>query len=147
MSGTVVLLDTGPLVALLSRRDNAHQWARTQFAALAAPFLTCEAVLSEACFLLRRYRGGPDGVLRLLESGAVKIGMRLADEASAVRKLYERYSNVPASLADACLIRMSEQFESCLVLTLDSDFHVYRRHGRRTIPVLRPERDTPVPNP
>lgn len=143
MSGTVVLLDTGPLVALLSRRDNAHRWARAQFAALAAPFLTCEAVLSEACFLLRHYRGGADGVLRLLEAGAVKIGFNLSDEASAVRKLCERYNDVPASLADACLIRMSELFESCLVLTLDSDFHVYRRHGRRAIPVLRPEHERP----
>jgi predicted nucleic acid-binding protein len=59
----VVLLDTGPLVAALSRNDHAHAWAKSQFAALPAPFLTCEPVISEACFLLRQLRGGASGVL------------------------------------------------------------------------------------
>lgn len=139
MSGPVVLLDTGPLVAFLARGDDAHDWAQAQFSALPAPFLTCEAVLSEASFLLRRYRGGASAVLKLVESGAVKIGMSLAEEVAAVRKLHDRYYNVPASLADACLVRMSELFEPSLVLTLDSDFHIYRRHGRKAIPLLRPD--------
>lgn len=134
-----MLLDTGPLVALLGRREAEHEWVQAQFAALAAPFLTCEAVLTEACHLLGRYPGASSAVLQLLESGAIRIGMSLAEEFGAVRALYERYRNVPASLADACLIRMSEMFASCVVLTLDSDFQVYRRHGRRTIPLLRPD--------
>jgi uncharacterized protein len=134
----VVLLDTGPLVAALSQSDLAHAWAKAQFAALPAPFLTCEAVISEACFLLRRQRGGARAVLALLESGALKIGMDLSAEISAVRKLFEKYDNVPASLADACLIRMSELYDPSTVLTLDSDFHIYRRHGRKAIPVIQP---------
>ena len=90
----VVLLDTGPLVAALSRNDQAHAWAKSQFAALPAPFLTCEAVVSEACFLLRKFSGGASSVLALLESGAVQIGLNLADEAAAVRKLLDRYDHV-----------------------------------------------------
>ena len=64
--------------------------------------------------------------------------MSLADQAPAVRALFERYDKVPASLADACLIRISELHEPCRVLTLDSDFQIYRRHGRKVIPVLTP---------
>ena len=72
MTRPVVLLDTGPLVAALSRNDHAHAWAKSQFAALPAPFLTCEPVISEACFLLRQHRGGASGVLALVESGALR---------------------------------------------------------------------------
>jgi predicted nucleic acid-binding protein len=135
----VVLLDTGPLVAILSRNDQAHAWAKTQFAMFPAPFLTCEAVISEACFVLRKLSGGARGVLALLESGAVQIEFNLAMEAANIRKLLDRYHHVPGALADVCLVRMSELHERCLVLSLDSDFQIYRRHGRQTIPLSRPE--------
>lgn len=72
----------------------------------------------------------------MLEAGALRLGMDLEKEAVAIRKLFDRYRSVPAALADVCLVRMSELYESCLVLTLDSDFQVYRRHGRRAIPLL-----------
>lgn len=139
MARGIVLLDTGPLVAALARDDRAHAWAREQFETLAGPFLTCEAVITEACHLLRTAERGSTAVLRLLESGALRVGMDLAEEASAIRKLLERYRGVPAALADVCLVRMSELYDSCTVLTLDSDFHIYRRHGRKSIPVLHPE--------
>ena len=74
----------------------------------------------------------------LIERGVVKVAMSLADEVSAVRALFERHDNVPASWADACLVRMSELYDPCRVITLDSDFHIYRRHGRKVIPVLTP---------
>ena len=138
MSQPVVLLDTGPLVALLHQSDEAHEWARSQFKEHPAPFITCEAVLSEACFLLRRAGLDAAKVLALIERGAIALGMSLSQEAGSVRKLFEKYDNIPASLADACLVRLSEIYESCLLLTLDSDFVIYRRHGRKTIPLLRP---------
>jgi len=138
MMANTVLVDTGPLVALLAKRDAAHDWAIQQFDEYAGPFLTCEAVISETIFLLRRSKVNADGPLTLIERGVLSIGMNLSEEASAVAGLFRRYDNVPASLADACLIRMSELHEPCAVLTLDSDFHVYRRHGRRTIPLIRP---------
>lgn len=139
MARNIILLDTGPLVAALARDDRAHAWAKEQFETLAGPFLTCEAVITEACHLLRTAERESTAVLRLLESGALRLGMDLAEEASAVRKLLERYRSVPAALAEACLVRMSELYDSCTVLTLDSDFHIYRRHGRRAIPLLHPD--------
>lgn len=133
-----VLLDTGPWVALLCKDDRHHAWAKQQFAAHTSAMLTCEAVVTETCFLLARAGVDAGRALELLERGVVQIGMSLSEQTTAVRNLYSRYDNVPASLADACLIRMSELHEPCQVLTVDSDFHIYRRHGRKTIPVISP---------
>ena len=134
-----VILDTGPWVALHCRDDAYHAWAKMQFSRFAGPFLTCEAVVAETCFLLSRSGFDPAKALALIERGVVRIGLSLAEQAPAVRALFEHYDNVPASLADACLIRMSELHDPCRVLTLDSDFQVYRRHGRKVIPVIAPK--------
>ncbi len=133
-----IILDTGPWVALLSANDGHHEWAKAQFGQHAGPFLTCEAVVAETCFLLARARFDPARALALIERGVIQIALSLAEQTTAVRTLFERYDNVPASLADACLIRMSELCDPCRILTLDSDFSVYRRHGRKVIPVLSP---------
>lgn len=137
MSGHVIL-DTGPWVALHCSGDRHHGWAKAQFAQYPAPFLTCEAVVAETCFLLARAGFDPSRALALVERGVVRIAMSLTEQVSAVRALFDRHDNVPASLADACLVRMSELHDPCRVLTLDSDFTVYRRHGRKVIPVLMP---------
>ncbi len=137
ITGTV-LLDTGPLVAYLDRRDFHHRWALDRFAEIIPPLLTCEAVVSEACFLTRHIPGGIESVLRLLEQGAARVQFSVQEELHAVSNLMRRYGNVPMSLADACLVRMSELTADCLVLTLDNHFRVYRRHGRKGIPLLMP---------
>ena len=137
-SGPTVLLDTGPWVALHCRDDAHHVWARGQFATLASPLLTCEAVVAETCFLLARGGHDPAKALALVSRGVVRLGMSLGEEIASVQALFERYGNVPASLADACLVRMSELYEHSRVFTLDSDFHIYRRHGRKVIALLRP---------
>lgn len=134
-----VLLDAGPLVAFLSRRDEHHQWALAQWKARRLPLLTCEAVLTEVCFLLRSVRGGSDSVMEFIERGAVAVPFRLQDETARVRELMFRYRDVPMSLADACLVRMAEQNSGAAVWTLDSDFRRYRKHGRQRIPTLTPE--------
>ena len=133
-----LILDTGPWVALLCRDDSHHAWAKAQFAQFPGPFLTCEAVVAETCFLLARAGFDPAKALALLERGVVRVAMTLEREIVAVRTLFQRYDNVPASLADACLIRLAELNEPCRVLTLDSDFHIYRRHGRKTISLVSP---------
>ena len=104
-----VLLDTGPLVAFLNRRDQHHEWALAQWACAKPPFLTCEAVLAEACFLLRRSSGGSQALMQLLVRGVVSTPFRLEEELPAVSKLLFRYASVPMSLADACIVRMAER--------------------------------------
>jgi len=133
-----LLLDTGPWVALHCRDDSFHAWSCEQFAQVTGPLLTCEAVVAETCFLLARGGHDPAKALALVNRGVVRVAMSLGDEIAPVQALFERYDNVPASLADACLVRMSELFARSRVFTLDADFQVYRRHGRRVIPVLSP---------
>ena len=134
------ILDTGPLVALLSARDPHHAWAHEQWEAVTFPMMSCEAVISEACFLGHRVRPGAHAdVLDLVRSGAIELSFRLADEIDEVGRLIGKYRDVPMSLADACLVRMSELHPNSPVLTMDRDFTVYRRHRRQRIPVLAPE--------
>ncbi len=83
-------------------------------------------------------RGGSDTVLELVEAGLIRVAFHLTDELSLIRKLMVRYSDVPMSLADACLVRMSEQQANSVVVTLDGQFRIYRKHGRQAIPLLLP---------
>lgn len=136
-----VILDTGPLVALLNRRDRHHQWARDQWAQLAPPLFTCEAVLAEACFLVQSFTGGQTAVLELAQRDILDLSFRLAEETTLVQRLLKKYQDIPMSLADGCLVRMSEQHTQAVVFTLDSDFAVYRKNGRQVIPTLTPATD------
>jgi len=133
-----VVLDAGPLVALLDRRDRYHDWAVEHWGQTELPLLTCESVLSEACFLLKHLARGSAAVLEFVARGAIKVPYSVASEAEALRRLMTRYADVPMSLADACLVRMVERHSAATVLTLDRDFRVYRAHGRRVIPVVMP---------
>lgn len=134
-----VIVDTGPLVALLNANDRHHAWARDVLSNVEPPLSTCEAVLSEACFLLHRLPNGQDAVLNLVARGVVQIGFSLKDELPAVRRLMTRYASVPMDLADGCLVRMSELVPAATVLTIDSDFRIYRRNRRQAIPALLPD--------
>jgi hypothetical protein len=96
-------------------------------------------VLSEAVFLLRSFPEGVDAVMALVEQGLVEVPFRLGAEASLVRRLMARYSSVPMSLADACLVRMAELHPDAPVATVDGGFRTYRRSGRRVINTLMPD--------
>jgi predicted nucleic acid-binding protein len=134
-----VILDTGPLVAVLNPGDTYHDWVTRQLADMTPPLLTCEAVLSEACFLSGNYGGHAYTVLELMQDGFMRIAFRLDEEFDQIERLMQKYADVPMSLADACLVRMAELYPHSFVLTLDSDFRIYRKHGRQTIPCLMPD--------
>ena len=131
-----VLVDAGFVVALLSSRDNHHEWAVTQAAEVPPPWSTCEAVLSESFHLLGRWRRQSRALLR---RRALLVTFELAENVESVVKLIEKYSDVPMSLADACLVRMTETLADPIVLTTDEDFRVYRRHSRQVVPCVTPE--------
>jgi uncharacterized protein len=136
MAGNV-LVDAGFLVALLSRRDAHQRWAAAQASQFPPPWSTCEAVLSEAFHLLGS-RGVPP-LSALLRRRAVVVAFDLAGHLDPVLKLVQKYADVPMSLADACLVRMTETFAEPMVLATDNDFRVYRRHSRHVIPCVLPE--------
>ncbi len=134
---TSALVDAGFLVALLSRRDTNHRWAAAQAPRVPPPWMTCEAVLSETFHLLGGR--GTRSLAALLRRGAVVCAFRFADDMDAVVKLLEKYSDVPMSFADACLVRMTETLNHPMLLTTDADFRIYRRHGRQIIPCVLPD--------
>ncbi len=133
------LLDTGPLVSFLASGALHHAWTVEQWKRLRPPLLTCEPVLTEAAFLLKRDGRDADALFELLERGVIRIALAVEAEQADVRALMHRYRGRPMSLADACLVRLSEIHSAAEVFTLDSDFRIYRRHGNKVIPVLMPE--------
>ncbi len=139
MNKGAILLDTGPLVSFLAAGVRHHQWAVGQWKRLSPPLLTCEAVLTEAAFLLKREGRDADALFELLDRGVIRIGLSVDEEKADLRALMLRYRNRPMSLADACLVRLSEMNPTGEVLTLDAGFQIYRRHGNKVIPILIPD--------
>ena len=135
---TRIITDTGPLVALRNKRDRYHAWTRRVLDTIEPPLWTCEAVVTEACFLLGHMNGGADAIMELLAGGILKIDFTLSAEGAPVRTLMSKFQNVPMSLADACLVRMTELVPGSVVLTLDRDFLVYRRNRRLIVPTIMP---------
>jgi predicted nucleic acid-binding protein len=131
-----VLVDAGFIVALLSRRDLHHDWAVAQAGEYPPPWLTCESALSEAFHLLGP-RGAP-ALQALLRRDALQPDFDLSEQLEPVLALMSKYSDVPMSVADACLVRMTETRPKAVVLTTDADFRVYRRHSRQVVPCVTP---------
>jgi uncharacterized protein len=130
------LVDAGYLVALLNHRDTHHRWAVAQAERHNRPWKTCEAVLSETFHLLET--NNVSLLSGLLLRQAVTVAFDLGDHVDRVLQIMEKYSDIPASLADACLVRMTEVIDDPMLLTTDTDFRVYRRHSRQAIPCVLP---------
>ena len=133
-----VIVDAGPLVALLNSRDKHHAWVVQQLGNIQPPMLTCEAVLAEATYLTRAAPGARAALIDMLGEGFLNIGMALADQHSTILAMIRRYTDVPMSLADACLVRLAELHPQSPVLTLDNDFAIYRKNGRQVISMVCP---------
>jgi predicted nucleic acid-binding protein len=128
--------DASFFVALLNARDEHHDWAMAQAAQSDPPWHTCEAVLSEAFHILTPRNTG--SLLQALRRQAIRVSLEFLPNQDRIVGLLEKYADVPMSLADACLVRMTEILPDPVVLTADSDFRIYRRHGRQTVPCLMP---------
>ena len=133
-----VLIDSGPIVAALSDCEELHGWAKMQFEALAEPTLTCEAVLSESFHLLERTPRGEEALCKLIERGIIRTAFSLDLHSEETIQLMRRYKDTPMSFADACLVRMAEVHNDPVIFTADSDFVIYRKNGRQTIPLITP---------
>ncbi len=139
MNNSPVITDAGIIVGLIYQKDQWHEWTKEQSKHLLPPFLTCEAVITEACFLLQDISDGEQNVLGMIADGYLQIDFSLSDEAESVKFLMKKYDSVPMSLADACLVRMSEQYENSVVFTVDGDFVIYRKNGKQEIPLIIPD--------
>ncbi|MDY6803741.1 MAG: PIN domain-containing protein [Cyanobacteriota bacterium] len=131
-----IILDTGPLVAYIDKSDRFHNWAQEVLQGIPMPLFTCEAVISEACFLLRKTYGGKDAVMSLVKAGIIEVPFRFSEEVDRIDVLMKQYQSVPMSFADGCLVRMTELISGSSVLTLDRDFQIYRKNRNEAIALL-----------
>jgi len=132
-----ILLDTGPLVALLNQRDSHHNWSVETAAKLKPPFYSCEAVLAEAHHLLGSTNQGRRQLIKLLASGKIVLSDIVRDNLLRVGELMDIYSNVPMDFADGCLTCMAEN-SGATVFTLDRDFLIYRIKKNKAMELLIP---------
>lgn len=135
------IVDTGPLVAFFDRSERYHQWTADQIERLDAPLLICEPVLTEAVYLLAQFPRAQDALFDLLQNGALALALRVEEHVGPLRALLRKYRDVPMSLADACVVRMAEVHDVHCVLSLDSDFTIYRKHGRVSLALRHPAGD------
>jgi predicted nucleic acid-binding protein len=133
-----VIADTGPLVAMLDHDDQDHAWAVREDRRLPPKMLSCEAVLSEVHFLTQGFPEAKDRIESWLADGRLELPFTVRDHHPLIHELMARYASVPMSFADACLVRMSELWPEAPVFTLDSDFRVYRRNKRQSLPLICP---------
>ena len=145
------IVDTGPLVALLDRAERHHTWVSERIGELDAPLLVCEPVLAETMYLLagiehaQNLGRAQDAVFGLLQNGALQIAFRTDEHIAELRTLLRKYRDQPMSFADACIVRMAELYDRHAVFTLDSDFSVYRKHGRAPLTLVRPQSEPRKP--
>jgi predicted nucleic acid-binding protein len=134
-----ILLDTGPLVALIDKTDSQHSRAKACFEQCLPPLRTSEAVITEACYLANK--GDPEGAQKIValgEQGLYQISFIMKDHFPFLRKLMKKYRDVAISLADACLIRCAEIYNESRILSFDSDFEFYRWGGNKKFQPLKP---------
>ncbi len=131
-----VLLDTGFIVALLDRSESLHKTCARTVREVQAPLVTCEAVITETCYLLRNLSGASEAVIENITAGIFQVPFQLSRETAAVKQLLRKYKDRKIDLADACLIRLADQLGTADILTLDQDFAVYRWGKNKPFRVL-----------
>ncbi len=135
-----ILIDTGPLYAFFNKRDEWNLWVGKTLGACKPPLYTCESVISETIFLLQRSSMEISGLMELMTRKHLIIqpAFKSTDDQRRVQEILENYQNIPASFADACLVRMAEVHELCKLMTLDSDFSIYRKNDGKAIDLISP---------
>jgi predicted nucleic acid-binding protein len=113
-------------VALLDRTERNHAVCAEAIEESAAPLVTCEAVIAESCYLLRGQAGAAEAILENVRTGVFQIPLQLTQIAASLQRLFRKYRDREMDLADACLVHLAGELESGDILTLDSDFEVYR---------------------
>lgn len=133
-----ILIDTGVIFALFDQDEWAHERCVRALEGIHRPLVTCEAVITESCYLLRRRRDAVDAVLANVETGFFGIPLQISRSGRQIREIYRKYRNTSADFADACLIHMAEELDTGDILTLDSDFMHYRWKRNRRFRLLIP---------
>src|SRR5690349_24542127 len=122
-----VLLDTGFIVGLLDRSEGFHKMCARAVREVAAPLVTCEAVITESCYLLRNLSGASEAVIENIAAGIFQVPFHLSRETAGVKQVLRKYKDREIDLAEACLIHLADEFGTADILTLDQDFRSEER--------------------
>lgn len=133
-----IIIDTGPIVALINRNDHYHSWSKKIFKELTSPLITCEAVISEAFYLLKKSIHSENSIFELFNRDVIRIDFSLQSHHRSIQKSIKKYQSTPMDFADACLVKMAETTQGTII-TLDSDFFVYRIERSKKIPLIFPD--------
>jgi len=133
----MILLDAGPLVALLHEDDNHHQECKETFRSLAEPLVSVWPVLCEAMYLLGFSWRAQDALWEFLERGGVTLLTLDSRDLARMRELMKKYNDLPMDLADSALVRVAEREKIHRIFTLDRrDFLLYRLEGAANFQIL-----------
>ncbi|MGO9865248.1 MAG: type II toxin-antitoxin system VapC family toxin [Terriglobales bacterium] len=132
-----VLVDTGPLVAIMSRADEHHKACVEALRDLPGPLFSCWPVITEAAWLLRGHRGVVQQLLGSIAEGFMEILPIQSAEAAEIGRLMEKYRNIRPQLADAALVYLAERDDFDVIFTLDRrDFSVYNAGRKRVLRII-----------
>jgi predicted nucleic acid-binding protein len=132
-----ILVDTGPLVAILSREDEHHQTCVAALREMSGPLLSCWPVITEAAWLLRRSPRAVQQLLSSMNTGFLDLLPLAGTEAKAIAALMKRYESIRPQLADAALVYLAGRERIETIFTLDRrDFSIYRTVRRRSFRIL-----------
>jgi predicted nucleic acid-binding protein len=134
----VILVDAGPLVALIDRGESDHERCVEALSSLTAPMVTTWPALTEAMYLVDSAGGwkAQEALWKLLERGDLQLVPLDDPLQKRTRALMSKYRDTPMDLADASLVAAAEALDLARVFTLDSDFQIYRWKGRRKFEVV-----------
>jgi predicted nucleic acid-binding protein len=135
-SSLPILVDASFLVSVYDKQEPHHQRCMAAHDQVNRPLVTCEPVVTEAIYLLRRLPGAPQAILASIQEGQLEIPFQLANGAAEVLAYYTKYADTPCDFADACLIHLAGQLNTGDILTLDSDFKHYRWRRNRSFRLL-----------
>lgn len=132
-----MLVDAGPLVALIDRSDPHHERCVNALATVRGPLVTVWPAFTEAMYLLGASWVAQRALWSRLETEALRLASLDADDAPRMRALMEKYRDLPMDLADAALVRVAERDGHTRVFTLDKrHFSIYRPGRRRRFAVV-----------
>lgn len=132
-----VLVDTGPLVAIIARADQYHQVCVKALQDLPGPLFSCWPVITEAAWLLRKHTGAVRQLLSSISEGFLEILSMQSSEAAEIGLLLEKYKNIHPQLADASLVYLAERDAFDTIFTLDRrDFLVYQAGRKRAFQII-----------
>lgn len=132
-----IIVDAGSIVGLIDRRDQYHSWCKIKAANLKYPFYICESVLFECFHLLEPVSKGTSSLLGFLQRDLIQVKFSYQEYANVVNEIIAKYSDLPASFADACLVAMYEIMRTPRVFTV---FSIFRNADNQPLSLISPHK-------